>query len=160
MGICPFFANVEGDDTETKTGTVECRQAGCQIWNIEESNCSMAVTAKMTLHIHQGHLHNAPHPVEEIEDVEGVPVVPSSLPYAASIAQEYACFQDSDGNKKVFGLDFKFVVDEFLPPAIAGIQSNPAVRDKPIPAISWRDLFNWYYNGGADPLANVPSKIY
>ena len=37
----------------------------------EESNCSMAVT-KMTLHIHQGHLHNAPHPVEEIEDVEGV----------------------------------------------------------------------------------------
>lgn len=159
MGVCPFFANVVGDDTETKTETVECRQAACQIWDKNANNCSIAALNEITFHIHSGHWHNTPHPVEETEDVEGEPSVASSLPYAASIAQEYACYQDSDGNGKVFGLDFKFIVDEFLPPAVAGIQKNPDLIQKPIPEISWKALYDWRYNDGPDPLANVPSKL-
>lgn len=159
MGICPFFPKITGDDTEIKTETVECRQAGCQIWDSEAKNCSIAAISATTVHIHQGHLHSASHAVEVIEGVQGGTTVSSSLPYAATIAQEYACFEDSDGNGKVFGLDFKFIQDEFLPPAIAGIQKSPDIANKQIPEISWRELFNWKNNGGADPLSNVPSRM-
>jgi hypothetical protein len=159
MGICPFFANVSGDDTETKTETVQCRQADCQIWDTNLNNCSIASLNEITFHIHQGHWHNQPHIVENITDIQGQPTSASTLPYAASITQEYACFQDSDGNGKVFGLDFKFIIDEFLPPAISGIQKSPDLKNKDIPEISWKALYDWKYNGGADPLADIPSRM-
>jgi len=158
MGVCPFFPDVTGDETKTETKTVECRQAECQIWNTEENNCSMAVTAKMTLHIHQGHLHSSPHPVEVTEDVAGEPTVPSSLPYAASLTQEYACFQDADGNGKVFGRDFIFIQDDYLPPALSGVQKTPDIIRRQLPAIAWKDIYAWRYNQGADPCANIPAR--
>jgi hypothetical protein len=159
MGICPFFANVSGDDQAISTETVECRGAACQIWDVESNNCSIATTGRIIHHYHEGHLHNVPHIVEDISNVVGGASVATTLPYAATLTQEYACFQDADGNGKIFGLDFKFIVDEFLPPALSGIQRNPELANKDIPEISWRDLYNWKMSGGDDPLANVPSRL-
>lgn len=158
MPICPFFPDVSGTSTSIKTETVECRRTECQVWNAAESNCSMAVTAKMTLHIHEGHLHSSPHAVTVTEGVAGEPTVPSSLPYAAILAQEYACFQDSDGNGKVFGRDFAFIEDDYLPPALSGVQKNPDIIRRDLPKILWKDLYAWRYNSGADPLINVPAR--
>ena len=153
-GICPFFSDVNGTSTAIKTDTVNCRGDACQIWNATSSICSLQAIGDLNVietHVHRAHWHNAAHILEDITVAAGGAAVITSPPYASSIVQEWACFQDVDANHKVFGVDFKFIVNDLLPPALKGIQKNPDFNQN-LPAISWAALYAWRYGTGPDPF--------
>lgn len=150
MGICPFFANVSGTSTKIETETVSCRQMGCQVWDSIANECALKLAGRYMRHFHYAHQHNIPHIPADLSVIGG-PTIKTSLPYATALVQEFACFEDVDGNGKVYGLDFKLVMDNTIPPALRGIQRNPDFNQN-VPEVKWLDLFAWKQGEGPDPL--------
>jgi hypothetical protein len=102
-------------------------------------------------HVHDAHWHSAGHGPSVLQGVSGSVTTASTPPYASAIIQEYACGQDMDGNGKVYGTDFKFTMNDTLPPVFTGAQNNPDFKQS-LPEVSWESLRDWSLSNGPNPL--------
>lgn len=127
-----FLQNILGDSTEK----------------------SAAVTSNSLIellnHIHASHYHSSSHECPQIPATCGTYTFGGSVPYAAKLVNEFAAYEDLDGNNYIYGKDFKVADSSDKPPMLIAIEENPIWVD-PSLEVSWADLKLWSENPAVNP---------